>query len=126
MSKEVIITDKAPKPVGPYSQGIKVGNLLFVSGQGPIDPQSGNFEGDTAAQTVQVFKNMEAILEAAGAGLKDVVKVSVFLQNINDFAVMNEVYKEFFAGLTPPTRTTVEAQMNGGIAVEMDCIAYIP
>ena len=109
--KEIIISEDAPKPVGPYSQAIKVGNLVFVAGQGPIDPNTGKIvSGDIQEQTKQTFKNIEAILKAANLTIDHVVKVSVFLRNIGDFSRMNEVYATLF-NREPPARTTVEANL---------------
>jgi 2-iminobutanoate/2-iminopropanoate deaminase len=96
--KEIISTENAPGAIGPYSQAIKTGNMVFVSGQIPIDPATGNFVSDeVAAQTEQVLKNLSAVLEAAGSSLNNVVKTTVFLADMNDFAVMNEVYARFFS-----------------------------
>ena len=124
MKKEIIRTNRAPKPLAPYSQGIKVGNLVFVSGQGPIDPKTGKvLEGDIRIQAKKTLENIEAILEDAGASLNDVVKVTVFLRNLGDFGEFNEVYGEFFKK-NPPTRTCVQSpQLIGGILVEIDAIA---
>ena len=99
--RNAILTDKAPKPVGPYSQGIIEGNFIFVAGQGCINPATGLLErGDVRSETKQTFANLKAILEAAGSSLDDVVKCNVYLRDINDFAAMNEVYQTFF---TQPT-----------------------
>jgi len=104
--KKIIYSDKAPKPLGVYSQGIVGGGLIFVSGQLPIDPNTNKFiEQDIKKQTRQVFKNIEKILAAEGAGFKDILKVSAFLLDINDFKGMNEVFQEFFP-VEPPARTT--------------------
>ena len=122
--RHAILTDKAPKPVGPYSQGIIEGDFIFVAGQGCINPATGALErGDVRSETKQTFANLRAILEAAGSSLDDVVKCNVYLRDINDFAAMNEVYQTFF---TPPfpARTTIQAgALPGGIAVEIECIA---
>ena len=122
--RNAILTDKAPKPVGPYSQGIIEGDFIFVAGQGCINPATGILElGDVRSETKQTFANLKAILEAAGSSLDDVVKCNVYLRDINDFAAMNEVYQTFF---TPPfpARTTIQAgALPGGIAVEIECIA---
>ena len=125
MGKKIIKTEKAPLPIGPYSQGIKIGNFLFVSGQGAIDPKTGKkVHGGITEQTRQVFENIKNILEAANLGLENVVKVSVFLRDIKDFADMNEVYKEYFRS-NYPARTTIQATPPGNFAVEIDVIAYI-
>lgn len=122
--RKAIVTDKGPKPVGPYSQAIVEGDFIFVSGQGPINPGTGSLElGDVRAETRRVFENIRAILEAAGSSLEQVVKCNVYLRDIKDFAAMNEVYKTYFS--TPfPARTTIQAgALPGGIAVEIECIA---
>lgn len=122
--KEVIISEKAPKPIGPYSQAIKVGNMVFVSGQGPVDPKIGKIvSGGIREQTKQTFENIEAILNAAGLTLEHVVKVSVFLRNIGDFGRMNEVYATFFKR-EPPARTTVQANLPfEEMLIEVDVVA---
>jgi 2-iminobutanoate/2-iminopropanoate deaminase len=122
--RHAIVTEKAPKPVGPYSQAIVEGDFVFVAGQGPINPGTGSLElGDARAQTKRVFENLRAILEAAGSSLADVVKCNVYLRDINDFAAMNEVYATFFTAPFP-ARTTIQAgALPGGIAVEIECIA---
>jgi 2-iminobutanoate/2-iminopropanoate deaminase len=123
MVKEVFKTNRAPAPIGPYSQAVKAGSLLFISGQGPIDPKTGKkVAGDIKEQTRQVLENLKGILEAAGLTLENVVKVNVYLKNMNDFPKMNEVYKEYFKE-NPPARTTVQATPPGDIDVEIDAIA---
>lgn len=122
--KQIIRTDKAPQPVGPYSQAVVAGDLVYVAGQGPADPVTGRkVEGGIAAETEQVLKNIQAILEAAGCTLRDVVKTNVYLSHTGDFRVMNEVYARFF-GEAPPARTTVQASPPVPILVEIDCVAY--
>jgi 2-iminobutanoate/2-iminopropanoate deaminase len=118
-------TDKAPRPVGPYSQAIIHGDFVFVSGQGPTNPATGEREpGDIKAQTRRTLDNMKAILEAAGSSLANVVKCNVYLRDIGDFQAMNEVYTSFFSA-PPPARTTIQAgALPGGIAVEIDCTAH--
>jgi len=125
MRKEFIKTDNAPVPKGPYSQGIKTGNFVFVSGQGPFDPKTGKpTSADVESQTRQTLQNIKAIVEKADLSMGDVVRVTVFLKNAADFSKMNEVYKSFFAD-GPPTRTTVEANfVTPGILVTIDAIAY--
>jgi len=122
--RKAVQTDKAPKPVGPYSQAIIEGDFIFVAGQGPIDPRTGTREtGNVRAETTRVFENLKGILEAAGSSLEQVVKCNVYLRDINDFAAMNEVYKTYF---TPPfpARTTIQAgALPGGIGVEIECVA---
>jgi len=122
--RKAIVTQKAPKPVGPYSQAIIEGDFIFVAGQGPINPGTGRLElGDARAETRRVFENLQAILQAAGSSLDDVVKCNVYLRDINDFAAMNEVYQTYFAAPFP-ARTTIQAgALPGGIAVEIECIA---
>ena len=124
--KQVIISEKAPRPVGPYSQAIKVGNLVFVAGQGPVDPKTGKIvSGDIQEQTKQTFKNIEAILNAAGLTLEHVVKVSVFLKNIGDFSRMNEIYATLFKR-EQPARTTVQASLPlEGMLIEADVVASV-
>ena len=122
--RQAIVTEKAPKPVGPYSQGVIEGDFIFVAGQGPINPGNGSLElGDVRAETKRVFENMRAILQAAGSSLDHVVKCNVYLRDINDFAAMNEVYATYFTAPFP-ARTTIQAgALPGGIAVEIECIA---
>ncbi len=119
-----IHTDSAPKAIGPYSQAIAIENLVFCSGQIPIDPATGNLiEGDVSAQTQRVLQNLSAVLQAAGSGLQHVVKTTVFLQSMNDFAAMNAVYAGWFTG-TPPARSTIEvAKLPKGALVEIEAIA---
>jgi len=125
--KEIIRTDKAPAPVGPYSQAVRLGNLLFTAGQIAIDPQTGQLStGDISEQTELVLKNIQAILEAAGSGLDNVIKTTVFLKNMDDFSRMNEVYARFFT-TNPPARSAVEvARLPKDVLVEIECVAYIP
>lgn len=124
MSKQYIRTVHAPQPAGPYSQAIKVGPLVFVSGQSPTDPITGKMGLDIETQTRQALMNIRAILEASGVSMSDIVKVSVFLKNGSDFQEMNEVYKTFFQN-NPPTRTTVEAKfVASGMLVAIDAMAY--
>ena len=122
--RKAIVTEQAPKPVGPYSQAVIEGDFIFVAGQGPINPGTGSLElGDARSETTRVFQNLEAILHAAGSSLHDVVKCNVYLRDINDFAAMNEVYATFFSAPFP-ARTTIQAgALPGGIAVEIECIA---
>lgn len=124
MAKQIIRTDRAPWPVGPYSQAVKVGDLLFVAGQGALDPQTGGVVGaDVREQTRQVMENLRAILAAAGSSLADVVKSTCYLQDINDFAAFNEVYGSYFTD-SPPARTTIEAaRLPRNLLVEIDVIA---
>ena len=129
MSRHIINTDKAPAPVGPYNQAVVAsGQMVFVAGQVPLDPASGSLvgEGDIKAQTEQSLKNLTAILEAAGASLANVVKTSVFLKDMNDFAAMNSVYAEHFGDADAPARACVEvARLPKDVLVEIECIAVI-
>ncbi len=123
--REIITTDKAPPAIGPYSQAVKAGNLLFVAGQIGINPATGQLEEGIEAQTRQALLNLKAILEAAGASLENVVRVGVFLQDLKDFQAMNAVYAEFFPQ-SPPARTTVQvAALPRGALVEIDAIAVL-
>jgi 2-iminobutanoate/2-iminopropanoate deaminase len=124
--KEIVSTENAPGAIGPYSQAVKAGNMVFVSGQIPIDPNTGEFvAGDIPEQTRQVLKNLSAILEAAGASLNDVVKTTVFLADMNDFAAMNAVYAEFFNDNKPARATVQAARLPRDARVEIDCIAVV-
>ena len=122
--RNAVVTAAAPKPVGPYSQGVIEGDFIFVAGQGCINPQTGLLErGDVRSETKRTFENLRAILEAAGSSLDHVVKCNVYLRDINDFGAMNEVYETFFTAPFP-ARTTIQAgALPGGIAVEIECIA---
>lgn len=127
--REVIQTPLAPAPVGPYSQAIAAsGKLLFVSGQIALDPTTGQLvaEGDVAAQTERVMQNLKAVLEAAGASFADVVKTTVFLADMTDFATMNGVYAQYFDEATAPARACVQAaRLPKDVRVEIDCIAVL-
>jgi 2-iminobutanoate/2-iminopropanoate deaminase len=122
--RNAVVTENAPKPLGPYSQAIIEGDLVFVSGQGCTNPSTGKLElGDVRSETKRTFENVRAILEAAGSSLDHVTKCNVYLRDINDFAAMNEVYRTFFSAPFP-ARTTIQAgALPGGIAVEIECIA---
>ncbi|HMO81029.1 MAG TPA: RidA family protein [Pyrinomonadaceae bacterium] len=125
-AKEVISTDNAPAAIGPYSQAVKVNGTVFCSGQIPIDPATGEFvAGGVAEQSEQVFKNLIAVLEAAGATLEDVVKTTVFLADMNDFAAMNEVYGRYFSSNKPARATVQAAGLPRGALVEIECIAVV-
>ena len=124
--KEVIETDKAPAAIGPYSQGYKAGDYIFVSGQGPLDPQTGKVKGDTIEeQTRQTLENIKAILQANGASMKDVVKVTVVLTDLSNFKPMNEVYKTFFPEPFPARITYGASLALTRMLVEIDAIAYV-
>jgi len=121
--KEIVLTRNAPEPIGPYSQAVKVGNLVFLSGQIPLDPKTGTLVKGIAAETRQVFENIKAVLEAAGSGLDKVVKVNVYMTNLAEFAEMNRVYAGYFTG-QPPARLTVQvAALPKGVGIEIDVIA---
>ncbi len=123
---ERITATAAPNPQGPYSHAVKAGGFVFVSGQAALDPETSKpIEGTVAEETHRTIQNLQAILEASGAGLDDVVKCSVFLADIRDFGAMNSVYAEYF-GQAKPARTTVQAVLPAaGLKVEIDCIAYV-
>ena len=122
--RDVVLTDKGPKPIGPYSQAIRSNGFLYVSGQVALDPTTGEFVGsDIRQQTQRTLENVKVILEAAGSNMHHVVKTTVFLKDINDFAAMNEVYAKFFT-LAPPARSTVEvARLPKDALVEIEVIA---
>jgi 2-iminobutanoate/2-iminopropanoate deaminase len=122
--RRTINTPDAPAPIGPYSQGVAAsGSFLFVSGQGPKDPKTGTMPADVKGQTAQCLKNIQAIVEAAGASLADVVRVGAFLKDLADFGAFNEVYETFFSK-PYPVRTTVQATPPGCL-VEMDAIVRL-
>jgi 2-iminobutanoate/2-iminopropanoate deaminase len=122
--KEIITTQNAPGAIGPYSQAIKAGGLVFCSGQIPTDPATGQFVSDSVGeQTEQVLKNLSEVLAAAGASLNDVVKTTVFLADMNDFAEMNEVYGRFFSENKPARATVEAARLPRDARVEIECIA---
>ena len=122
--RDEVLTDKGPKPIGPYSQAIRANGFLYVSGQVALDPKTGEFVGtDIQQQTERTLENVKGILEAAGSNMHHVVKTTVFLKDINDFSAMNEVYAKFFA-LAPPARSTVEvARLPKDALVEIEVIA---
>lgn len=124
--KEVISTSRGPKAIGPYSQAIKAGGFIFVSGQVALDPATGKIaEGDVSAQTERTLENLKAIVEAAGSSLDRALKATVFLKDLRDFAAMNEVYKRYFPS-NPPARATVEvARLPLDLRVEIDLIALV-
>jgi 2-iminobutanoate/2-iminopropanoate deaminase len=125
VQKNVISTEQAPPPAGPYSQAIRSGDFLFLSGQIGLDPAGGEISGDIKTQTDRVLKNMSAILASGGASLEDVVKTTVYLRDLNDFAAMNEVYQQYF-NQDPPARSCVQvtAIPKGGL-IEIESIAVI-
>jgi 2-iminobutanoate/2-iminopropanoate deaminase len=126
MSREVIQTPHAPAPVGPYNQAIRAGAIVFCSGQVALDPVTGNIVGggDVAQEAEQVMKNLEAVLSTAGASFKDVVKTTVFLTDMHDFATVNAVYARYFDEATAPARACVQVSvLPKNVKVEIDCIA---
>jgi 2-iminobutanoate/2-iminopropanoate deaminase len=124
--REAIATDGAPKAIGPYSQAVRIGQLLFCSGQIPLDPATGQLvTGDIAAQTRQVFQNLAAVLAAAGASFADVARTTVYLADMNDFAAMNEVYATFFTAPAPARSTIQAAGLPRNARVEIDVIAVL-
>jgi 2-iminobutanoate/2-iminopropanoate deaminase len=126
MEKITIVTDQAPQPIGPYSAGVRAGNLVFTAGQIGLDPASGEIvPGGIEAETHRVFQNLRGILEAAGASLDQVVKTTVFLRDMADFPRMNAVYAEYFKGDYPARSTVQAAGLPKGVAVEIEAIAFI-
>lgn len=128
MNRVVVLSKQAAPPIGPYSQAVRVqGNLLFTSGQIPLDASGAMVAGGIAEQTHAVFANLKAILEAAGSDFSHVVKTTVFLLDMNDFAAMNEIYKGYFAGPTPPARSTIQvARLPKDARIEIEVVALIP
>ena len=125
--KSVVSTKNAPSAIGPYSQAIRAGDLLFVSGQIPIDPSTGKLIEDVTiqAQTRRVMENLIAIVSASGGSVENIVRTTVFLRNIDDFADMNAIYGEYFK-TEPPARSTIQAaRLPRDVAIEIDCIAVI-
>ena len=123
MSKQVVSTDKAPKPLGPYNQAIAAGNTIYVAGQGPIDPGTGRILiASFEEQALRTFENIKAVLEAAGSSTDDVVKVTIYLADLGDFPIMNEIYRKYFRE-PYPARATVGAQLLHHTFIEVDCIA---
>jgi 2-iminobutanoate/2-iminopropanoate deaminase len=123
LTKRTVFTEKAPKPVGPYSQAVISSDFVFISGQIPLDPQSSKIvEGGIEAQTIQVMENLKNILESIDLTLDDVVKISVFLNDLNDFQSFNTVYGRYFEK-NPPARSTVQVGLMAGVLLEIDAIA---
>jgi 2-iminobutanoate/2-iminopropanoate deaminase len=124
--RDIVLTDRGPKPIGPYSQALKVNGLLFVSGQVALDPKTNEFlGGDIVKQTERVLENVKGIVEAAGSKMAHVVKTTVFLKNIGDFGPMNDVYARYFPS-APPARSTVEvARLPKEALVEVEVIATV-
>lgn len=123
--KTVVLSKDAPEPIGPYSQAISLGNLLFCSGQVAIDPKNNQvLTGDVKAQTEQVMKNIEAVLKAGGTGFQNVVKTTIFLTDMKDFATVNEIYGRYFPQ-NPPARSTVQVSgLPKGVNVEIEVLAH--
>ena len=124
--RKVVATDKAPAAIGPYAQANVIGNLVFTSGQLGMDPATGNLvEGGVQAQTHQVFANLKAVLEEAGSGLEKIVKTTCFLQDMEDFAAMNEVYASYFEGAFPSRSAVEVAKLPKGGLIEIEAVAYL-
>jgi 2-iminobutanoate/2-iminopropanoate deaminase len=129
MERSIVSTAQAPKAIGPYSQAVRAGQFVFLSGQIPLDPTSGEMVGgdDVEAQTRQVMANLGAVLAAAGSGFQHVVKTTIFLTDLGDFARVNQVYGAAFEGVQPPARATVQvAALPRGAKVEIEAVALIP
>jgi len=124
--KKIISTDRAPKAIGPYSQAVVVNGLAFLSGQIPLDPETNQLiQGDVVAQTVRVLENMKIVLEACGSSLAQVVKTTVFVKDLSEFATINETYAKYFPE-NPPARSTVEAaRLPRDVRVEIECVAIV-
>ena len=126
MSRSIVNTSKAPSPVGPYSQAVRCGNMLFVSGQIPLDPESGELVLNSfAEQCHRVLLNLKIILEAAGSALGNVLKVTIYMQNLAQFNELNEIYSEYFDAAKPARACVEVSALPKGVAVEMDAIAEI-
>ncbi len=126
MQKEVIFTEKAPAAIGPYSQAIKIDNMVYTSGMIPVVPETGEVaQGDAAAQAEQVLKNLNEVLATAGTNFDNVIKTTVFIKNMGDFAAINEVYKKYFT-VNFPSRSCIEvARLPKDVLVEIECIAVV-
>ncbi len=123
MDRTIVATEQAPQAIGPYSQAVIFGNMVFCSGQIPLRPDGTLEEGDVTAQTRQVLQNLSAVITASGSSLQNIVKTTVFLQDMNDFAAMNTVYSEFFSS-DPPARSTIQvARLPRDVRVEIEAIA---
>ena len=126
MQKQTVRTDGAPKAIGPYEQAIRANGFVFTAGQIPLDPKTGNLvEGGITEQTRRVLENLRAVLEAAGASMESVVRATVFLKNMSDFAAMNEVYAEYFNNSKPARSTVAVAELPRGALVEIDLCAAV-
>jgi 2-iminobutanoate/2-iminopropanoate deaminase len=127
MTRSIIYSPEAAPPIGPYSQAVKAtGSFIFTSGQIPLNADGNMVDGDVSAQTHAVCANLKAILASSGAGFEHVVKTTVFLQDMNDFGAMNEVYKQYFTGDQPPARSTIQvARLPKDARVEIECVACV-
>lgn len=126
MKIETIATDKAPAAIGPYSQAVRCGNLIYTSGAIPVDPNSGEVvAGGVVPQAEQALRNLSEVLAGAGAGLENVVKTTVFIKDMNDFAAINEVYKRFFTGSFPARSCVEVARLPKDVLIEIECVAVI-
>lgn len=124
MEKQAILTDKAPRPIGPYSQAVRVGGFLFLSGQVAIDPASGQFvSGGVGEQTRRVMDNLAAVLEAAGLRTDHIIKTTIFLTDLNDFTAVNEAYGSYFEGVAPARATVQVARLPLDARVEIEAVA---
>ena len=126
--KQVIKTSKAPDPVGPYNQAIKAGNFIYCSGQIAIDPITNQIPclGDIEKETIQVLKNLLAVLDAGGAKIEDVIKTTIYLTDLKNFQVVNKIYSDFFKVKNPPARACVEvSSLPKGVLIEIDCVAFL-
>lgn len=129
MQRSIVSTPDAPRAIGPYSQAVRVGQLVFCSGQIPLDPHTAEMVGgsDVEAQTLQVMRNLSAVLTAAGSSFEQVAKTTIFLTDLGDFARVNQVYGSFFEGVLPPARATVQVSaLPRGAKVEIEAIALVP
>ena len=127
-SKIAVKTEKAPIPVGPYNQAIKAGGFIYCSGQIAINPETNLIDGlgDIKAETKQVLKNIEAVLDAGGASIQDVIKTTIFLTDLDNFQIVNSIYSDFFKGEITPARACVEvSSLPKGVLVEIDCVAFL-
>ncbi|GIV14465.1 MAG: RidA family protein [Fimbriimonadales bacterium] len=126
MTKQAVYSEDAPAPIGPYSQAVRVGDWLFISGQIPVDPVNNEVvPGGIRAQTKQVLQNLQAILNAEGASLQHVVKTTIYLQDLDDFKAMNEVYATYFTEPYPARATVQVAALPRGVLIEIEAIAYL-
>ncbi len=127
MEKKAILTKDAPAPIGPYSQAVRVGNILYCSGQIPLDPVTNQIvPGDVKVQTRQVMENIAAVLKAGGASFESIVKTTIFLKTMNDFPSVNEIYGAYFASVSPARSTVAVAGLPRDVSVEIEVIAYLP